>query len=174
MSGTTNIVKSPDSDASSMLTIPPGPRFLLQHLHYIAIPPAFTLFITNVIARFLGQPVPIWAALFLAIVSFPAFFFGNLTLEEFRWRRAAAAHGATLPRIARKSDMKTTGEAEDRFPRQYLHHDLVDIPYSPRDVPSGDFLFRLCEKYGNTLLLEIFFVKRVINICPDVHHTPSS
>ncbi|KAH9892521.1 cytochrome P450 monooxygenase pc-2 [Cubamyces lactineus] len=140
-----DIVKS--SDASSMPTLPPGPRFLLQHLHYIAIPPTFTLFITNFIARFFGQPFPTWAALILSIVSFPAFFFGYLTLEEFRWRRAAAAHGATLPRIARKSDMASAGEAEHHFPR--------------------DFLFRLCEKYGNTLLLEILFVKRFFTTEPE-------
>ncbi|KAI0328645.1 cytochrome P450 [Cubamyces sp. BRFM 1775] len=145
MSGSVDIVKS--SEASSMPAIPPGPRFLLQHLHYIAIPPTFTLLITNVIARFLGQSVPVWAAVILSIVSFPAFFFGYLTLEEFRWRRAAAAHGATLPRIARKSDMAAAGEAEHRFPR--------------------DFLFRLCETYGNTLLLEIFFVKRFFTTEPE-------
>ncbi|CDO75353.1 hypothetical protein BN946_scf184966.g21 [Trametes cinnabarina] len=130
-----------------MVALPPGPRFILRHLHYIAFPPTVAFLTINIANWLLGVTVPTWVAAILSIISYPAILFSYIALEERRWRRSAAAHGATLPPIVKKTDFNVVGDVENRFPR--------------------DMLFRVCEKYGNTFLLEIFFVKRFFTSEPE-------
>ncbi|KAI9060248.1 cytochrome P450 [Trametes sanguinea] len=133
--------------ASKMDVLPPGPRFILWNVHYIATPPALTLLAINIASRLFRVAVPTWAVVVLSLASFPVILFGYVAWQERRWRKAAAAHGATLPPIVKKRDVKTDDEPEKRFPR--------------------DMLFKLCEKYGYTFLIEIFFVKRFFTNEPE-------
>ncbi|KAI0374100.1 cytochrome P450 [Pilatotrama ljubarskyi] len=128
-----------------MAVLPPGPRFVLEHLHYILGPPLFTLLVGYVAGRLLGLEIPGWAAV-MCIPSLWLCLFGSIILEELRWKAGAASHGATIPPVARvKGDAFRSGE--NRFPR--------------------DFLFRLCERHGNTFLIEIYFIKRLFTTEPE-------
>ncbi|KAI8993079.1 cytochrome P450 [Trametes punicea] len=133
--------------SSTMVSLPPGPRFLLSQLHYIVTPPAITFSAATVVSRVFGVVVPAWAVVILIVLSLPAFVLGYTTWQTAQWRRAAAAHGATLPRIVKKSDLKIIGEPEDHFPR--------------------DLFFKLSEKYGYTFLVELYFVKRFVTFEPE-------
>ncbi|KAI0358372.1 cytochrome P450 [Trametes cingulata] len=129
-----------------MAALPPGPRFILAHLHYIVLPPLGVLSVHYIAGALFGLYIPPRAIVPLCVLSVPLFFFGSVAWEELRWKAAAASRGATLPPVARvRGDVIRAGE--NRFPR--------------------DFLFRLCEQYGNTFLVEIYFIKRLFTTEPD-------
>ncbi|KAI0703354.1 cytochrome P450 [Cerioporus squamosus] len=127
-----------------MLTLPPGPSFLLRNLHVISAPPLVTLLIAYAVSRLSGVDVPVWLLVAASLASFPVWLFGRNVWTDMKARRTAAALGASMPILVR-DDVKPSGD--DRYPR--------------------DFLFRLCEQYGNTFILQLYALKRLFTIEPE-------
>ncbi|KAI0645640.1 cytochrome P450 [Trametes meyenii] len=128
-----------------MFALPPGLRFVLQHLHYAVVPPLLAILITQLLARFFNLYLPLWAVVPISILSLPAFIFVRIFWENAAWKRAAAAGGAILPPLIKRSEFPPPDER--KFPR--------------------DSLFRICEKYGNTFLIELFGLKRFFTTEPE-------
>ncbi|OJT15760.1 hypothetical protein TRAPUB_4308 [Trametes pubescens] len=96
--------------------MPPGPRFLLEHLHYIVVPPSFPFLAVFLSRRFFDVSVPTWALVPLVVLSIPLSFFVYVVWRKFSWSRSAAAHGAKLPPETKRRDAQTT-DSEKRYPR---------------------------------------------------------
>nr|BED42920.1 cytochrome P450 monooxygenase [Trametes versicolor] len=126
--------------------MPPGPRFLLEHLHYIAVPLSLPFLAAFVSRRFFDVSIPTWALVPLVFLSIPLSFLAYVVWRKVSWMRSAAAHGAKLPRETNRKDAQTT-DSQNRYPR--------------------DFLFKLCEKYGYTFVINLFFMKRFFTVEPD-------
>ncbi|KAI0775658.1 cytochrome P450 [Trametes elegans] len=129
--------------------LPPGPRFVLEHLPYIAGPPLFTVAAVYLCDHVLGivKPVSMTLTIALGLLSFPLYILGYMAWEEIRWKRAAAAHGAALPRIADGKNITALGDSVNRYPR--------------------DALFKLSEVYGNTFMIDIAYAKRFFTTEPE-------
>ncbi|KAI0675255.1 cytochrome P450 monooxygenase pc-3 [Trametes maxima] len=128
-----------------MSTLPPGLRFLLQHLHYAAVLLVFAILTTQLLARFFDLHPPLWVVIPVSILPLPSFIFVRIAWENAAWKRAAASGGTILPPLVKRSEFPPADEK--KFPR--------------------DSLFRVCEKYGNTFLIELFWLKRFFTTEPE-------
>ncbi|TBU45855.1 cytochrome P450 monooxygenase pc-2 [Dichomitus squalens] len=129
-----------------MPTLPPGPRFLLRHMHYLVLPPT-SVFLGAVLVQGLGGVrLPTLAIVLAYLLSFPFFWLGYRAWRDVSIKRAAAARGAiVLPLAKLTKDIKFTGE--EGYPR--------------------DFLFRLCEIWGHSFMLELYSVERLFTSEPE-------
>ncbi|RDX55061.1 cytochrome P450 [Lentinus brumalis] len=128
-----------------MPTLPPGPSFVLRNFHVIATPPVLTLITAYAVGRFFDIHLPVWLLVAACLTSIPVSQFARSAWTDLKAKRTAAALGASLPVRVDKKDAKPSGEK--KYPR--------------------DFLFRLCEKYGNTFILESYTFKRVFTTEPE-------
>lgn len=96
--------------------MPPGPRFLLEHLHYIVVPLSLPFLAAFVSRRFFDVSIPTWALVPLVFVSIPLSFLAYVVWRKVSWMRSAAAHGAKLPRETARKDAQTT-DSQNRYPR---------------------------------------------------------
>ena len=144
--------------SATMPTLPPGPRFLLQHIHYISLPPA-AVFLGSILAQRLGDVnLPTFAIALAYLLSFPIFWFGYRFWRDLSVKRAAAARGAiVLPLAKLTKDIKFTGE--ERYPRRFSPGNLI-LACAPNFKLPGDFLFRLCEIWGHSFMLELYSFQR--------------
>ncbi|KAI0823758.1 cytochrome P450 [Trametes gibbosa] len=125
--------------------MPPGPRFLLDHLKFIVVPPVIPLITARVCKDVLDVSVATWLVILQSVLLIPLSVFCNILWKNFRMSRAAAAAGAMLPVEAKKAGIEIYGQ--ERFPR--------------------DVLFRLCQKYGNTFVIQLFYMKRLFTTEPE-------
>ncbi|KAI0703355.1 cytochrome P450 [Cerioporus squamosus] len=130
---------------SIMPTLPPGPTWVLRNLHVFATPPILTFLTAYAADRLFGIHLPVWLLVTACLTSFPVFLLGRSAWSDLKARRTAAALGASLPVRVNKKDVKPSGET--KYPR--------------------DFLFRLCEKYGNTFTFQLYTFKRLFTIEPE-------
>lgn len=121
---TTTFCTAGTTMASAGLQLPPGPKFVLRHVHYLFGPPALTFATLRALRRVGGLPVPFWLTCILTLLSFPLFFIGNTIWRDLSKKRRAAALGAQLPPIAEqvKDDLR---DGDKRFPRMFVQS--VDI-----------------------------------------------
>ncbi|KAI1794078.1 cytochrome P450 monooxygenase pc-2 [Ganoderma leucocontextum] len=125
--------------------LPPGPRFLARRIHYISAPP-FCVFLGTSLARsFGGVHLPTLAVILAYLLSFPLFLLGYRAWKDISTKRAAAAHGAVVAPMAKLGGIKMNGQ--NGYPR--------------------DFLFRLCEVWGNSFVLELYYLKRLFVVEPE-------
>ena len=144
--------------SSTMPTLPPGPRFLLQHIHYISLPPA-SVFLGNILAQRLGDVnLPTFAIALAYLLSFPIFWFGYRIWRDLSVKRAAAARGAiVLPLAKLTKDIKFT--EEERYPRRSSPGNLI-LAYVPltssyQAIFSSDF-----ARYGGILSCLSFILSK--------------
>lgn len=99
-----------------MFAMRPGPHFVLEHLHFVLIPPASPFLTTYICQRFFDIFVPTWTVVFLSLVALPLLISSYLVWRHYRWSRAAAAHGEKTPVQMSKHDAKQKG-GEKRYAR---------------------------------------------------------
>ena len=79
-----------------MITIPPGPIYLLQNGPTLVIPPAL-VWVASAFFKDLRIRTPTWALALTYLLSYPAFFLLSIQYRDFRNSKAARNHGAVLP-----------------------------------------------------------------------------
>ncbi|KAH9858786.1 cytochrome P450 [Lenzites betulinus] len=134
------------SKPSTAFAMPPGPRFILEHLHFVVIPPVAPFIIARFCKSFLDVYIPTWLVILQAIVAAPLAVFCSLLWSNFRMTRVAAAAGAKLPVQADRSGLQDRAQ-DQRFPR--------------------DVLFRLSQMYGNTFVIQLYYMKRLFTSEPE-------
>ncbi|PIL36132.1 cytochrome P450 [Ganoderma sinense ZZ0214-1] len=125
--------------------LPPGPRFLVRRIHYISTPPVCVLLGTTLARTLGGVQLPTAAVILAYALSFPLFLLGYRAWKNISMKRAAASLGAAMAPMAKLESIQIKGE--NGYPR--------------------DFLFRLCEVWGNSFILEIYYLKRIFTVEPE-------
>ncbi|TBU33844.1 cytochrome P450 monooxygenase pc-3 [Dichomitus squalens] len=128
-----------------MARLPPGPRYLLSHLHYVALPPATVFLGTSVARAYAGVHIHALVVAVASFLSFPIFWLVYRAWRDTSANRAAAAHGAIVAPLASTQGVKRRGK--EGYPR--------------------DFLFRLSEIWGNTFSFEAYGLKRMVTTEPE-------
>ncbi|KAI0630296.1 cytochrome P450 [Trametes polyzona] len=126
---------------SSKPVMAPGPQFILDHWHYLVLPPALPFLVAYAGRRFFDVSIPLWVLIPSAFLSIPLVALAVVKWNDYNWARRAAAHGAVMPVVAKRDGIPIPKD-NTRFPR--------------------DVFFRLSEKYGHTFLIELYNMKRAI------------
>ena len=102
----------------TMARLPPGPRFLLSQIHYIAIPPAFVFLVTSLTRAYAGVHIHPLVVILAYLLSPPIFWLVYRTWRDVSIQRAAAAHGAVVAPAAKLTrDIMRKGQ--NGYPRSY-------------------------------------------------------
>ena len=98
-------------------SLPPGPRCLVQHAHYIAGPPLATYIAIYLLER-VGLAPARWIVVTACMLSYIFLYTAVSAWSEFQMNRAAARFGAKVPVQARKTGIKMATNFENAYPRE--------------------------------------------------------
>lgn len=129
------------------MTLPPGPKYLIQRAHYIAAPPAFVYALTRVISAFYSVQTPLWLLILASVLAYPIVLVINVQYTCYVDEREARKYGAVLPpRIPDNSIGSTNMLAVQlsEFRKGYV----------------GDFIRKETEQLGYTINIRVLFENR--------------
>ncbi|KAI0350150.1 cytochrome P450 [Trametes cingulata] len=137
-----------------MVSLPPGPRYLIQQLPKLLIPPTVVYALAYLAREHLRVSSPAWLLVLAYASSWPIAFALLVQYHCYTNARRARALGAVMPR---EIDHKWPGSIDV----------LQRIFASDKTRYMGNSIFRWAEQYGNTFNFRVMFEDRILTCEPD-------
>ncbi|KAF8816540.1 cytochrome P450 [Phlegmacium glaucopus] len=134
------------------MQLPPGPLYLLRTFPSFAIPSTIVYASLTLAKEHLSLVIPVWVAVFTALLARPAILIFNRYYSRFADNRHAAANNAVVAPCVRGSAFSIINKMSNSFKHNY----------------PADSLLRWVQEYGNTYQLRLLTDNRIVTVEP--HH----